>query len=98
MSIKIQATERALLGATLQRIDAERALSEACERPTAPEYGTPAYDAWRESDEAKTLGAREQRFREVVYEVHRRWEAIADDYYDAVMSASVPVLENRGSE
>lgn len=82
-------TER-LLAATIAIVDARRALSEACERPNAPEYATPAYWAWCESDESKALGAREQERRRAVYAADNRWEAAAEDYYDATFGL-VPV-------
>lgn len=85
-------TER-LLAATIAIVDARRALSEACERPSAPEYGTPEYDAWRETPEVIAMGEREQEYRLAVYAADRRWEEASEAYYDATFGLSAQPSE-----
>jgi hypothetical protein len=79
---------RELLRATFARIDVERELCEACERPDAPEYGTPEYDEWRAAPEQSARDEAEQAVRLRVYAADERWQEAADAYYESCFVGS----------
>lgn len=75
--------ERALLRATFDLVHVRRELSEACERPDAPDYFSPEWEVWHSLPEQVARGEAEQEVRLRVYAADERWESAADDYYEA---------------